>query len=223
ASTARSFPDCPAVLVSVTLTASTEDCATDILMSMEMEEYPRDVNTFGGESSAALEDKTITWSAPALTASTSLSVEFRLDLCGFCDTYDNGKFNPIDSFQYQDAEGNEPNDRKKGYQLKLDCEGIEGDPVESIVATPAPVLPATPAPVAATMSPVTTPGPTELEAATPAPKPTTAAPEAVETVAPSSLEAAPSSEAPVGTPAPVEATMAPLATRAPTVVLTMAP
>ncbi|CAN0005917.1 unnamed protein product, partial [Hapterophycus canaliculatus] len=158
ASTARSFPDCPAVLVSVTLTASTEDCASDIVMSMEMEEYPRDVNTFGGESSAALEGRTITWRAPALSDTTSLSVEFRLDLCGFCDTYNDGRFNPIDSFRYQDAEGNEPNDRMKGYQLKLDCEGIEGDPVESIVATPAPVLPSTTAPTATaatTMSPIT--------------------------------------------------------------------
>lgn len=38
----------------MTLTASTEDCATDLEMLMVIEEYPRDIRTYGGESTAAL-------------------------------------------------------------------------------------------------------------------------------------------------------------------------
>lgn len=46
-------------------------------------------------------DKAITWTAPSLSVGTPLSVEFRIDLCGYCDKYDGGRFNPIDSFQYE--------------------------------------------------------------------------------------------------------------------------
>ncbi|CAN0224424.1 unnamed protein product, partial [Ectocarpus sp. 12 AP-2014] len=87
--------------LAVSLTASTENCASDISMLLVMEDYPRDVNTYGGESSAALEDKTIAWTVPALTEGSAMSLEFRLDLCGYCDTYSNGSFNPIDTFQYE--------------------------------------------------------------------------------------------------------------------------
>ena len=52
-------------------------------------------------SSLAQADKSITWSAASLSAGTDLSVEFRIDLCGYCDKYDGGRFNPIDSFQYE--------------------------------------------------------------------------------------------------------------------------
>ena len=40
--------------MAVTLTASTEDCASDLEMLMVIEEDPRDVRTYGGESTAAL-------------------------------------------------------------------------------------------------------------------------------------------------------------------------
>lgn len=46
-------------------------------------------------------DKTIAWTVPALTEGSAMSLEFRLDLCGYCDTYNNGSFNPIDTFQYE--------------------------------------------------------------------------------------------------------------------------
>lgn len=55
ASAARSHSDCPAVLVSITLTAATEGCASEVELFIAAEENPRDVKTYGAmECSAAL-------------------------------------------------------------------------------------------------------------------------------------------------------------------------
>eukprot|EP00752_Nemacystus_decipiens_P006071 g5479.t1 len=248
ASTARSDADCPAVLVAVTLTASTEDCASDLEMLMVIEEYPRDVRTYGGESTAALDDKSITWTAPSLSVGTDLSVEFKVDFCDYCEKYDGGRFNPIDSFQYDDAEGNEPNDRKMGYKLKIDCVGIDGEPVDTIVATPEP----TPSPTAAAVATVSpdsvgataapydeaeaeaTTLPSSASSAEAAPASGTAAPVPATTSSPAMTQAPAMTEAPAGettapgmTLAPDGTTAAPAMTQPPTAipdqVMTQAP
>ncbi|CAN0422794.1 unnamed protein product [Pylaiella littoralis] len=217
AATFKSEPDCPAVLVSVSLDASTENCASDVEVQIVIEENPRDVKTFGGEGSYAnLLDDAITWVVPSLTNGTAQSLEFRVDFCDYCDKYDGGRFNPVDSFKYNDLEGNEPNDRESVFKLKLDCTGIDGDPVTSIVATPAPVLLATPTP--STMG-TTSPATASTEAATSAPSrlstsspsatsPATASTEAA-TSAPSRPATSSLSTAPTAAPA-TTATMAPV-------------
>lgn len=53
ASAARSHSQCPAVLVSITLSASTESCASDMEMSIVADGVPRDLNTYGNPDSAA--------------------------------------------------------------------------------------------------------------------------------------------------------------------------
>ena len=51
---ATSHSECPAVLVSITFDASTEDCSSDAMLFLTIEEPPRDVKTYGGASSVAL-------------------------------------------------------------------------------------------------------------------------------------------------------------------------
>eukprot|EP00904_Undaria_pinnatifida_P004672 jgi/Undpi1/14205/HiC_scaffold_9.g03854.m1 len=153
AAAARSHSECPAVLVSITFDASTENCSSDATLFMSIEEPPRDVKTYGGESSAALEDKDISWTFPVLTVGAPLSLEFIVDLCGYCDTYsDTGKFNPIDSFHFSDNEGTVPNNLQDGYKLKLPCDGVEGEITDTIVATAPPSVSRTSPPISSSLS-----------------------------------------------------------------------
>lgn len=46
-------------------------------------------------------DSGVEWTAPALNNASSISLEFTMDFCGYCEKYGEGEFNPIDSFHYK--------------------------------------------------------------------------------------------------------------------------